>query len=398
MTRRLVLLSYAVLAATTQLLWLTYAAITTDAARVLHVDEGAAGDLAGVFPFVYIVLALPTGRWLDARFGQALGAGAALTALGALVRVVAPSSFTVQLAGQLVIAAGQPLVLNAITKVAARHFPPAERTAAISVGSAGLFVGILVAVVAGPFLFAAGGLPLLLGTQAVVAVVALAAMLAALRVPPAYLGDEPPAALRFRWLLRDRFLWALAALVFIGMGTYNGIATWLEAILTHFGEGAAAGGLIGVMTAAGIVGAAVLPGLAAARGRLRFLLLALLASAVACLVLALVRSVLAAGVALAVDGLLLMASLPVVLDWAEVHTGGERQGEAVGFLMLAGNLGGVVVVVLVQLVLFSASLALGVLGGVAVLGLPVLAALRRGPALGGASAPGAGLAAGGGWE
>src|SRR5258708_30208029 len=85
------------------------------------------------------------------RFAQALGVGALLTGGGALIRLVAPTSFGWQLGGQLVIACGQPLVLNSITKVAARYFAPAERATAISIGTASLFVGILAAVlVAGP--------------------------------------------------------------------------------------------------------------------------------------------------------------------------------------------------------------------------------------------------------
>ena len=54
-----ILTVYAVLAACTQLLWLTFAAIDTDSAKVLHVDVGTIGDLAAIFPFIYVVLALP---------------------------------------------------------------------------------------------------------------------------------------------------------------------------------------------------------------------------------------------------------------------------------------------------------------------------------------------------
>src|ERR1700682_6123742 len=141
-----VLGAYALLAACTQLLWLTFAAVDTRTATVMRVDLGTVGDLAAVFPFIYVVLALPTGRWLDLRFGQALGAGALLTGGGALIRVFSPASFGGQLVGQLVIAAGQPLVLNSITKVAARYFAAEERATAISIGTAGLFGGILASV------------------------------------------------------------------------------------------------------------------------------------------------------------------------------------------------------------------------------------------------------------
>jgi predicted MFS family arabinose efflux permease len=375
-----VLGAYALLAACTQLLWLTFAAVDTRSATVMKVDLGAVGDLAAIFPFIYVVLALPTGRWLDARFGQALSAGAVLTGAGAVIRVISPASFGWQIAGQLVIAAGQPLVLNSITKVAARYFAPGERATAISIGTAALFVGILAAVLmAGP-LFDAGGLPLLLGAQAAAAVLATVLVLFALRTPPAF-QDDPAVSVSLRWLAGDRFMWLLAVLVFIGMGTYNAVATWLQPILAHFGEGGAAGNLIAVMTFAGIVGAAVLPTPVSARNRRREMLVAaLVISAVAFVAIALNHNIVWLGAWLFAEGFLLLASLPVVLDWSDVHAGPERQGAAVGFLMMAGNLGGLLLVLVVQALIGNPYLALGALAVVAVAGLPFVLRLPAGRA------------------
>ena len=64
--------------------------ITTQTHQIIGVSEGAVGDLAGIFPFVYVILALPAGRWLDARFARALGLGAVLTASGGLLRLASP--------------------------------------------------------------------------------------------------------------------------------------------------------------------------------------------------------------------------------------------------------------------------------------------------------------------
>lgn len=371
LTRWAVLGSYALLAACTQLLWLTFAAVDTRTARVMHVDVGLVGDLAAVFPFVYIVLALPTGRWLDRRFVQALSTGAVLTGAGAVLRVFAPESFPWQLTGQLVISAGQPLVLNSINKVAARYFAPHERATAISIGTAALFVGILGAVLmAGP-VFDAGGLPLLLAIQAGVAVVSAFVVLISLRTPPAF-PDDPSAAVSLRWLLHDRFMWTLAALVFLGMGTYNAVATWLQPILDRYGEGDAAGNLIAALTFAGVLGAAVLPTAAARAGRRRLLLLiALVLSAASFVAVAVVHHVLFQGAVLFLTGFVLLAALPVVLDWSDVHAGPERQGAAVGFLMMAGNLGGLVLVLVIQAVIGNSYLALGALAVITLLGLPV---------------------------
>ena len=376
-TRWAVLGSYALLAACTQLLWLTFAAIDTQTASAMHVSVGLVGDLAAIFPFVYIVLALPTGRWLDRRFGHALSAGAVLTAAGALLRLVAPDSFGWQMAGQVVISAGQPLVLNSINKVAARYFAPEQRAAAISIGTAALFVGILAAVVmAGP-VFDVGGLRLLLSVQAVPAVVAAAVVVAAVRTPPSF-PDDPSAAVSLRWLLKDRFMWTLAGLVFIGMGTYNAVATWLQPILASFGEGDAAGNLIALLTLAGVFGAAALP-TAAARtdSRRRLLIAALVVSAVSFLAVAVIHNVVWLGVWLFGTGFVLLAALPVVLDWSDLHAGSERQGGAVGFLMMAGNLGGLILVLVVQAVIGNAYLSLGVLALITLLGLPVALRLPR---------------------
>lgn len=366
-----ILAVYAALAACTQMLWLSFAAVDTRVAGALHVDVGLVGDLSAIFPFVYIVLALPTGRWLDMSFGPALSAGALLTGAGALLRLVSPASFAWQMAGMVVIAVGQPLVLNSITKVAARYFAPAERSTAISVGTAALFVGILAAVLTAGPLFSAGGMPWLLVAQGVPAALIAIVIAALLRVPP-YFPDDPSVSVSLRWLAGDRFMWTLAALVFIGMGSYNTVATWLQPIMSHFGAGDAAGNLIAVLTFAGVIGAAVLPTPVARRDERRTMLLAALGvTAVAFVALTAVHDVVWWGVWLFGTGFVLLAALPVVLDWADVHAGPERQGGAVGFLMMAGNLGGLVMVLAVQVVIGNPYLSLGALALFALLGVPV---------------------------
>ena len=368
MSRWAILAGYGLLAACTQLLWLSFAPITSETHRIMGVSAGAVGDLAVIFPLMYVILALPSGRWLDARFGQALAAGAILTGAGALLRLAGPASYAWVFAGQFVIAAGQPLVLNSITKVAARYFPPEERTAAISVGSVALFVGILAAVGSGEALLHAGGLRLLLSVQAAVAVAAAAWVVFAVRTPPAFHGD-PSVAVSLGWLRSDRFMWVLAGLLFVGMGVFNAVATWLQTILGHFGRGGAAGYLIAIMTVAGIIGAGVLPQIVAGRGLRRAMLLtAVGVTAVAFLAIAAVHNAAFTGGVLFVEGFFLLAALPVVLDWSELHAGPERAGAAVGFLLLAGNLGGVVLVLIIQGLIGNPYLSLGALSVAALAG------------------------------
>lgn len=382
--RWLALATFALLAACTQLLWLSFAPITEQASRALGVSEGAIGDLAVLNPLLYVVLAIPAGRWADRAFSPALATGAVLVAAGALVRAVQPGSFAWIFAGQLVLSAGQPLVINATTKVAARHFPSRERIAAISVGSAAQFVGILAAAVSGEFLVRAGGLSLVLSVHAAVALAGAVALVASLLIPPAY---EVDAAGRqpLSWLRRHRLVWALAGLLFIGVGVFNALATWLDTILTGFGHAGVAGTLIAVTTVAGIAGAAVLPGLVAVRDRRRTLLLTTIVVTVLVFgALALVHDVLFVGCALALEGFLLLACLPVALDWSELDAGPERAATAAGVLFLAGNLGGTVFVLAVQTVIGNPYRALGLMALLAVPGVAIALRLpvhvRSGPA------------------
>lgn len=370
-----VLAAFGLLVATTQLLWLTFAPITTRVHAGLGVSEGAVGDLAGIAPLLYVLLAIPTGRWTDRRFGTALSTGALLTAAGAVLRAVDPTSYPWVLAGQLVVSTGQPLVLNATTKVAARYFPPAERTAAISVGSAAQFVGILAAASTGGPLLDAGGLSTVLRLHAGVAVLAAAGVVLAVRVPPSYPADAARAG-SLAWLRHDRVLWALAGLLFIGVGVFNALATWLDAIIGRWGLSHASGTLITTTTVVGILGAAVLPGLAARHDRRRAVLaVTVLVLLVAFPVVAAVHDALVIGVVLAVVGFVLLAGLPVALDWSELHVGPERAGTATGLLMLAGNLGGAVLVLVVQGLLGNPYLALVSLSVAALPGLALAAAL-----------------------
>jgi predicted MFS family arabinose efflux permease len=268
-----------------------------------------------------------------------------------------------------VISLGQPLVESAITKIAARNFPAHERATAISIGSVALFAGILVAMLTGGPLFDAGGLRLLLAVQAVPAVIGAVWVLVTLRARVAY-PDNPSTSVALGWLRRDRFMWVLAGLLFVGMGIYNAVATWLETILNHFHEGSQAGLLVALMTIAGILGAGVLPAIIASKNRRRAMLAAATGFSALCYVaLALHHGFAWIAPWLFVDGFMLMTSLPVTLDWSELHAGPERQGGAVGFLLLAGNLGGVVLSLIAQAFIGSPYLPLLALAVASVLGL-----------------------------
>ena len=142
--------AYAAVAAANQLLWLTYAPITTDTAEHFGVSESAVGWLTQVFPLLYVLLAIPAGLALDRAFRPALLAGAWLTALGGAVRL---GGHVRRRAGRPdPVAIAQPLILNAVTKVAVSALPERQRANGIALGSAGIFAGTALALPLGPAL------------------------------------------------------------------------------------------------------------------------------------------------------------------------------------------------------------------------------------------------------
>ncbi len=121
-----VIVAYSLVCAATQVLWLSYAAITTETARRYGVSVGAVGWLAEIFPLLYVVLAIPAGILLDRWFRPALAAGGALVALGGVVRL-GGETFAWAMAGQVLVAIAQPVVLSGVSKLAGEYLPAEQR-------------------------------------------------------------------------------------------------------------------------------------------------------------------------------------------------------------------------------------------------------------------------------
>ena len=385
-TRWRVLAAFVVVTSANQMLWLTFAPVTTDAARHYGVAEGSIGALSAVFPLLYVLLAIPAGFALDRWFRGSVVSGAVLTAAGGLLRL-AGDSYGWVLVGQLVVAVAQPLVTNSVAKVAGAYTTDEDRPLGIAVCSAGLFAGFLIAFGTGAAFGGSSGLRTLLLVQAVYAVLGAVLLTAGLRQPGR--AVELPAAsglasLRAVWA--DQVLRVTTGLVVVGFGVFVGLTTWLQALLEPDGISAdTAGVLLIVMVLAGVVGSVVLPPIAHRRGLERQVLrVSLLVTAAGAVVIALVHVPVVLGLTLAAMGLLLLATLPVVLEVVE-RRAGPASGTAAALLWMAGNAGGLVVTVVLAPLLDHPEAAFLVLAGVAVLGLPILrrlapTALRQGPA------------------
>jgi predicted MFS family arabinose efflux permease len=371
-----VILAYSLVCAATQVLWLTYAAITTETARRYGVSVGAVGWLAEIFPLLYVVLAIPAGILLDRWFRPALASGGALVALGGLVRL-GGETFVWAMAGQVIVAFAQPVVLSGVSKLAGEYLPAEQRATGIAVGSAGSFVGMLLALVLGPTVGAHGQLERLLALEAVLAVIPAVALAIVLRRP----GQESEehaaiegSAARALWALPS--MRTLCGLVFIGFGIFVALATWLQTLLAPAGVSEkTAGALLVGMVLAGTVACAVLPPLVAGRHAERgFMRGAVLIGCGGCVVLGVASWLGVQALAIVAIGIVLLPALPIILTAAE-QLAGAAAGTAGAIVWMAGNLGGLVVALLVQILVHHPLAAFLAMGGVALLGLPLAARL-----------------------
>jgi predicted MFS family arabinose efflux permease len=372
-----VIVAYGLVCAATQVLWLTYAVITTETARHYGVSVGAVGWLAEIFPLLYVVLAIPAGILLDRWFRPVLAGGGLLVALGGLIRL-GGDTFAWAMAGQVAVAVAQPVVLSAVSKLAGEYLPPAQRAAGISVGSAGGFVGMLVALLLGPTLGGHGHIERLLVVEAVLAGLPAIALAVTLR-RPGHESTEHAAiagnAARALWAIPS--MRTLCGLVFVGFGIFVALATWLQTLLQPAGVSeTAAGALLVGMVISGVVGCAVLPPLVAGRAIERgFMRAAVIVGCLGCVALGVVPWLGGQAVAIVIMGLFLLPALPVILTATE-RLAGSAAGTAGAIVWMAGNLGGLVVALLVQALVHDPLAAFLAMAAVSLLGLPLASRLR----------------------
>lgn len=348
-----VLAAYVAVMAVQQMLWLNLAPILLRIQQRYGVGELAASSLILIFPLLYVVLSAPAGAMVDRRgYRFTVAWGAAATAAFALIRVF-DGSFWMLFAGQAGIAAAQPFVVNGISKLVADWFDEAEGAVATGLGTMGMFLGMAVGMAATPALVAKIGLSLAMLVFFLIAAAAAVLFIAVARTnrPPEELRD-PSADARFGPVLRVRGMKALLGASFLGMGAFNGLTTWLEAILEPRGIDAEAAGMVGgVIVLGGIAGAVAVPLLSdRARRRKPFLVGC---AAVSTALMALIGSLRPYSLLLGVGAALGFALLPAfafLLDMSAQLAGAARAGAATGLVMLAGNAGGVVVILLVPAV------------------------------------------------
>jgi MFS family permease len=356
--RWVVLAIYMYVSALTQMYWLNFAAIDTYLEKNLNISAMSAGLLTLVFPLVQVLLTIPAGMVIDRKgFKYGVGIGALFTGIFAMLRLVNPGSYTVLLVSQIGISIGQPFVLNGVTKLAMTWFPQKEEATAVGLGSLALFIGMMVALGATPVLVETLGFQTMLLIYGILGLAGVALFYALVRpkpqTPARELEEEEEISnwAGIKSILRMRDFVILGFVALIGIGVFNGLATWLEKILNelHGITMTDAGTIAAILIFSGMLGCVIIPLVSDKIGRRKpFLLLASYIGALAIVFLMLSKGFALNMVNGVILGFFLISALPIMLTMSAEITGARFAGISVGYLQLLGNAAAVAIVPIME--------------------------------------------------
>jgi MFS family permease len=352
--RWVVLGIYMYVAALTQLYWLNFAAIDTYIEDLLKIPASDVQWFTLIFPLIQVILTIPAGIIIDKiGFKWGVGIGAIFTGVFALLRVVSPGSFVMLLIAQGGISIGQPFILNGVTKLASVWFSPKEEATAVGLGSLALFVGMMVALGLTPSLVQNMGFSPMLWIYGIAGLIGALAFIFLIKSRPLTPSRAPEQdQSEVKWggmgvILKNRNFLLLGFVALIGIGVFNGLATWLEKILHDMHSIALtdAGDVSAVLIFGGLIGCFVIPLISDKIGRRKpFLLLAPLVGAICITALIFVQGYIGNMINGLVMGFFLISALPIMLTMSAEITGPKYAGVSVGYLQLLGNIAAVILV------------------------------------------------------
>ncbi|MDP4277010.1 MAG: MFS transporter [Bacteroidota bacterium] len=356
--RWVVLGVFMLIIAANQLLWITFAPVTSEAMRYLNVSDLQIGVLSMCFMIVFIILSIPA-SWIIDRYGirVGVGIGALLTGVFGLMRGLISTDYTSVLLSQIGIAAGQPFLLNAITKVASRWFPINERATAAGLGTLSMYVGIFAGMVVTPCLVKSVGMSSTLYYYGLFAAVAAVLFFIGVRERPLTPTCRPDQEERslvmdgMKHIFKVKDFNLLMIIFFIGLGIFNCVTTWIENILVPRGFTAVEAGTTGgVMIFSGIMGAFIMPTISDhLRKRKPFIILAVIGAALGLAGVCFATSywmLMFSGVVL---GFFLLSSGPIGFQYGAEVTYPISEGTSNGFLLLMGQISGIVMILLMDM-------------------------------------------------
>ncbi len=329
-----------------QILWITYAPITGPAAKFYGVSDLQIGLLSMSFMLAFIPLSIPVSWVIDTYgFRVAVGVGSVMMGVFGILRGLAGANYALVLWTTIGIAAAQPFLLNAWTKVPANWFALEERATAVGVVTLGSLVGTALGMVLTPILMESMSIPTIQlyygGVAAISAVLFIALSRETPPTPPCPPGMEARALMMdgLKHALTVKAFWFDLAVAFIGLGIFNGITTWVESIIRPRGFTPTDAGTLGaLMIVGGVIGAVVIPALSdKQRKRQIYLYIAFIGAIPGLIGLTFATTSILLFASAFVLGFFLTSAMPIAMQYAAEVTHPTPEGTSNGLIQLFGQ-------------------------------------------------------------
>lgn len=346
-------MAYFGVAAMCQVLWLNLAPLVSFIQQKYSVSELEVSLLLLSFPLLYVLLSIHSGTLTDKKgYRYAIGFGSILSAVFACVRMF-DGHFYMLVIGQTGIAIGQPYIINGISKLVSDWFSKEETAMATGIATAGMLIGMALAMGLTPVLNESMGFSQTMMVFGIFSIVMTLIFFLVVKENNKATAESSTSAMEeIRALLKNKNLKLLFIIWFFAFGFFNGLTTWLEPVLKPNGINAEDAGMVGAcLIIGGIVGSVVIPTLSdRSKKRKPYLILCCIAALLLLYPLCTMNSL---GLLYVLGGLMGFFFLPgyaLFLAMCEEMAGVEKAGAATGLLMLAGNAGAVVTIVLMPVV------------------------------------------------
>ncbi|MBK9925139.1 MAG: MFS transporter [Anaerolineales bacterium] len=341
---------------TIQMLWITYAPITGPAAKFYGVTDLEIGFLAMTFMIAFIPLSIPVSWVIDTYgFKLAVSIGAVLMGVFGLLRGLAGTNYSLVLWSTIGIAASQPFLLNAWTKVPANWFAIEERATAVGIVTLGNLIGTALGLVLTPILIETISIPTVQliygGIAAFSSVLFILLARETPPTPPGPDGSEVRALMLdgLKHAIKVRPFWFSLVVSFIGLGVFNGVTTWIEAMIRPRGFTPTDAGTLGaLMIVGGVIGAVVIPALSDKQHRRqRYLYVAFIGAIPGMIGLTFATTSWLLFTSAFAMGFFLVSAMPIAMQYAAEITYPTPEGTSNGLMQLTGQ-GAVVFVAIME--------------------------------------------------
>ncbi len=342
---------------TVQILWISFASVTLEAAVYYSVDEFSILLLSMVFMIVYIPISF-IASWIIDKYDFKIGAsvGALLSGIFGLLRFFAGQDYFLLLLFQIIIGIGQPFLLNAITKLSANWFPKEERTTSTGLSLISQFIGIMLGLLITPFIVLAsniGVMVLIYGILALVIGIVFVVVVKTKPPTPPSGGELEEKVFTFNQMkdiFKNKYFLILTLIFFFGLGMFNMITSYVQLIIVPRGYNATDAGILGaLMLIGGIVGCIVMSALSDKYQKRKLLIIV---SAAIAMVSLLIMTFAFDLILLDIFGFLLgfgiLSAGPVALEFAVEITEPVPEATSNGILMVFGQIGGILFILLFE--------------------------------------------------